>query len=225
MPMAAKLQKEEKVQELEGVFHKWSKITLSLALLVGIYLLVLGPEFIAWWMHDVTFFEPAKLVVPALMVSCFVFLPVRAVALPMLLGLGRVKFPAWLFLVIGILNVVISVALIGPFGLYGVALGTAIPNVIYAVVVLAYACRCIESSFLSYLSYVVPRCALGSLPVIAGLYWVREQFAPRSLFELFLSGIAMVMVFAVIWVGFVYRGDRYLDLTGRLKALLGRTQA
>jgi O-antigen/teichoic acid export membrane protein len=222
MPMATKLQKEDKIRELENIFHKWSKITFSLALLVGSYLLVMGPAFVAWWMRDITFFEPAKKVVPALMLSCFVFLPIRAVTLPMLLGLGKVKFPAILFLVIGVLNVGMSMALIGPLGLYGVALGTAIPNVIYAVIVLVYACRQIDSSVWDYFSYVIPRCTLGALPVIAGLLWIREQFAPRSFIELFLTGIVMVIGFAIIWVGFVYRGDKYVDLQGHLSSFVGR---
>ncbi len=225
MPMAAKLQKEENLAELEDIFLKWSKITLSLALMVGIYLLVLGPEFISWWMHRVEFYEPAQQVVPALMISCFFFLPMRAVALPMLLGLGKVKFPAWLFLGVGITNIAISIALIGPFGLFGVALGTAIPNIIYAVVILIYACRAIESSILAYMAYVLPRCIIGAIPVIAGLVWLKAEFAPRSLPELMLSGIAMVVVFVVIWVGFVYRHDRYMDLLARLKSLLSRTEA
>ncbi len=223
MPTATRLQKEEKWQDLEAIFHKWSKITLSLALMVGIYLLVLGPEFVAWWMHDESFYAPAQEVVPALMISCFVFLPIRAVTIPMLLGLGHVKFPAALFLAIGIINVLISMALIGPLGLLGVALGTAIPNVLYALFVLGYACRKIHSSPLSYLLYVVPRCLIGSLPVIAGLYWVREHFQPRSLLELMVCGIAMVAVFAVIWVLYVYRNDEHLDVLKRLGEKLGRT--
>ncbi len=220
MPMATKLQKEEKFQELEQIFYKWSKITFSLALLVGIYLLVLGPEFVAWWMHDVSYFEPAKQVVPALMLSCFVFLPIRAVTLPMLLGLGKVKFPAWLFLGIGILNIGISLALVRPLGLFGVALGTAIPNVIYAVIVLVYACHQIDCRLIDYVRYVVPKCFLGSIPIVAGLFWIRATYAPRSLAELMISGIGMVVIFVIMWIGFVYRKDPLVDINGPLKSLL-----
>ena len=46
-----------------------------------------------------------------------------------------------MFLLAGVLNVVLSVALARPLGLAGVALGTAIPNVLFAAAVLVMACR------------------------------------------------------------------------------------
>ena len=46
--------------------------------------------------------------------------------MPVLLGLGHPKLPTLTFLVTGVLNLVLSIALAGPFGLIGVALGTAI---------------------------------------------------------------------------------------------------
>ena len=64
-----------------------------------------------------------------LMISCFAFLPVRGVALPILMGLGKPRAPTIAFLGAGVMNLVMSLALAKPFGLVGVAVGTAIPNV------------------------------------------------------------------------------------------------
>ncbi len=225
MPMASKLQAQGKLRELEEIFLKWSKITLSLGLLVGLYLLVFGPEFVAWWMHDESFLEPTREVIPALMLSAFVFLPIRAVAMPMLLGLGRVKFPAILFLVNGLVNLAISIALVGRYGLFGVALGTALPNLVYAIVVLVYACRSIDGSIGRWLRYVAPRCALGALPVAALLYWWRATFAPRDLIGLAIPGFLSVALFGLVWIFFVYRGDEQIDLPARLRERLARRRS
>lgn len=52
------------------------------------------------------------------------------IALPIMVGLGEVRRYAALHAAWALSNVVLSVALIGPFGLRGVALGTALPMVV-----------------------------------------------------------------------------------------------
>ncbi|MDQ3997799.1 MAG: oligosaccharide flippase family protein, partial [Gemmatimonadota bacterium] len=49
MPTATKLHAQGQRQGLEEVFLKWSKIALSLTLMAGLFLLVLGPRFVGWW--------------------------------------------------------------------------------------------------------------------------------------------------------------------------------
>jgi len=55
---------------------------------------------------------------------------------------------------------------------------------------------------------------------------VRWALAPHGFVALIASGVAMVLVFACVWVFFVYRGDPYLDLRGlvaqRFAAFAGR---
>ncbi len=54
------------------------------------------------------------------------------------------ELPTLVFLATGLLNLVLSIALARPLGLAGVALGTAIPNVLFAVVILIIACRALR---------------------------------------------------------------------------------
>lgn len=49
MPAATRLQTQGKIPELREIFLKWPKIALSVTLMVGLFLLVLGLRFIAWW--------------------------------------------------------------------------------------------------------------------------------------------------------------------------------
>jgi len=58
MPMATRLKTQGRTAELRDVFLKWSKIALSVSLMAGLFLLVLGPRFIAWWI-DPSFEQPA----------------------------------------------------------------------------------------------------------------------------------------------------------------------
>jgi O-antigen/teichoic acid export membrane protein len=210
-PMATTLMSSNRTDELRDAFLKWSKAALSLTVAAGAFLIVLGPRFIAWWIGPE--YEPtAGPVLQILMASSFVFLPARGVALPILMGIGKPKAPTIAFLAAGLLNVVISLVLARPWGLAGVAIGTAIPNVLFAMVVVTLACRELQITVPQYLRYVVPRAALGAVPVMTLLLWFKLELQVRGFAGLFASGVAMVLLFAVVWVAFVYRGDPYIDI-------------
>jgi O-antigen/teichoic acid export membrane protein len=214
-PMATKLNSEGGLDRLREMFLRWSKVALSLSVMAGVYLIVLGPSFIGQWI-DPSYEGPSGQVLQILMVSSLVFLPVRGVALPILLGIGKPRIPTIAFLIAGVLNVGLSVLLIGPMGLAGVALGTAIPNVLFAIVVLVVTCRELRLSPASYMKYVVPRVALGSLPILTLLLGCRWYFHVDSLTGLVAAGSAMVLLFAITWAFFVYRDDPYVDVRAHL---------
>jgi O-antigen/teichoic acid export membrane protein len=211
MPTATKLKAQGKEGELREVFLKWSKIALSLTMAAGLFLVVLGPRFIAWWI-DPTFERPAGVVLQILMISYLMFLPVRGVALPILMGLGKAGVPTIGLLIAGVLNLGLSILLVGPLGLAGVALGTAIPNIVFAAVVLVRTCRELEVPTAEYVRYVVPRAVLGAFPVLALLLWFKIGLDVRTVLGLAAAGTAMVVLFGVTWVLFVYRNDPYVDV-------------
>jgi O-antigen/teichoic acid export membrane protein len=220
MPTATRLQTQGRLPELQTIFLRWSKIALSVTIAAGLFLIVLGPRFIALWI-DPTFEQPAGQVLQILMISYLIFLPVRAVALPILMGLGKAGLPTIGFLVTGILNLVLSIALVRPLGLAGVALGTAIPNVLFAALLLVQACRELKTPIWAYLAYVVPRAMLGGLPVLALLLWFKVHLDVRGLAGLVGAGVGTMLVFALLWVFFVYRNDPYVDVRSRLPRLPG----
>lgn len=220
MPMATALKTKGQNEELRALFFKWSKIAMSLTTMACLYLIILGPDFIVTWIGDSSFKKPAGDVLQVLMLSCFMFLPVRGVALPILIGLGKPKLPAIAFLLSAVMNVIISIILAKPLHLLGVGLGTAIPNVLFAVVVLIIACRELNTSFWDFIDYAVYKVILGALPVFGLLLWFKHSLHVQSFPELILAGIAMVLTYGVISILFVYRKDPYLDLIGRLKGLL-----
>jgi O-antigen/teichoic acid export membrane protein len=222
MPTATRLQAKGDFAELRADFLKWSKVAYSLVLLVGVYLLVLAPEFDAMWMGP-SYAMSSGRITRVLMLSFLFFLPVRGVASPMLMGLGKPKAPAFAFVAMGVVNLLISVALVKPLGIYGVAVGTAIPGVLFAVVVAVLACREVGIRAGEYFGYVMLRPSLGVLPPLFLLYFIKRGlhvfniFATRAveLPRLVFSGVAMVSLFAVVWILYVYRKDPYFDLPAR----------
>src|SRR2546422_9907121 len=97
--------------------------------------------------------------------------------------------------------------------------GPAIPDVLSGAWVVGRPCRELETPVTEYLRYVVPRATLGALPILALLLWFKLGLDVRSLGGLAGAGVAMVLLFGVTWVVFVYRNDPYVDLRGRLAGL------
>lgn len=210
-PMATSLATGGRRDELREMFLKWSKVALSLTIMVGLFLLVLGPRFIGWWI-DPAYERDAGSVLQILTMSSLVFLPVRGVAVPVLMGMGRPKAPAIATFVAGLANLGLSLLLVGPLGLVGVAMGAAIPNVVLALVILTVACRDLEITLGRYLQYVVPRAALGALPILALLLWFRVGLQVNTVSGLVTAGCTMMLVFGFTWVFYVYRDDPYVDM-------------
>lgn len=221
MPTTTSLEAQGKMDELRVVFLKWSKITFSLTLLAGAYLLVLGPRFIAWWIGP-EYEGPAGSVLVILMLGNLAFLPVRGVALPTLMGLGKPGKPTIAFLVASVLNLWVSIALVRPLGLNGVAVGTAIPNVAFAGYVLFVTCRALEVPLGRYLRYVTARVIPGSIPLVGVLLWFRYGLDVKGFPGLFAGGVASLLIFGAVWVGYVYRNDEYVSLDGLPGARLMR---
>src|SRR5258708_40275717 len=92
LPMTTKLHTEGRRDEVTAMFLKWSKISLSLTLMAGLFLIVLGPRFIGWWIAP-GYEKPSGMVLEILMISSLGFLPVRGGPLPILMGLGKAPTP------------------------------------------------------------------------------------------------------------------------------------
>jgi O-antigen/teichoic acid export membrane protein len=216
MPRATKLHSSGRADELRAVFLRWSKVAFSIGLAVGSFLLFLGPAFLGWWISP-AFEESSGPILQVLVAAFLVYLPVSAVAIPMLMARARVAWPAVAFVVMGVVNVGLSIALIGPLGLMGAAFGTAFPTLVFALVVLRMTCRVVGVSSGEYVRYVFGRPLVGAVPVAVLLAVLRLVADTHTFHGLFLSGLAMLSLFGGVWLSFVYRHDPYLDLVQRLR--------
>lgn len=223
-PMTTKLNTQGRADDIREMFLKWSKVAVSLAIMSGLFLVVLGPRFISWWI-DPSYETPSGQVLQILMLSGFVFLPIRGVAVPILIGLGKPRPPALAFFIAGLANVVLSTLLARPFGLVGIAIGNAIPMAFFSLFVLLVACREVEVPLGQWAKYVLPRATLGAVPVLALLLWFRLSLQVRGLAGLAAAAISMAVVFGLTWVWFVYRGDPYVNLRAQLPAVLAWVRA
>lgn len=205
MPAAARLKTGGDTSELRSVFLKWSKFALAIVLLISIYLAVLGPAFLAWWMGP-EYAERSGSVLRVLLASFLFYLPIRGVALPVLLGLGKPRAPALALLAMGLVNLGISLALVHTQGILGVAIGTAIPNVLFAFFVLVLACRELGIPLSEFATRVVLRPFLAALPLFALLLFYEHHHPVHGFWPLILSGLALVACALLLWQTWVRKG-------------------
>ena len=135
---------------VRGVLIDGTRGVLYLVLPVHLGLLFFGRPFLARWVGKP---EYADWCFPALAIlSATLTLSVaQSVASRILYGLGRLRRFARLALVESGVNLGLSLLLVGPYGLEGVAAAVAVPNVFFCLAVLAYACREIGVSAGRYL--------------------------------------------------------------------------
>lgn len=198
MPVAARLKAGGDASELRDVFMRWSKIALSIVLMVGIYLYVLGPAFLGVWVAP-EYAERSGPVLRLLTLSFLFYLPVRGVALPLLMGLGKPRAPAIAMLLMGLVNLALSLALVSSHGIFGVALGTAIPNVLFALFVLFLACRELAITPATLLTRVLLRPLLAALPLALLLAFYEHHHPVRTWFALIASGLVFVALCLLLW--------------------------
>lgn len=222
MPASTRIQGQRDPALLEAVFLKWSKVSLSVVLPICLFLAFLGPRFLAAWV-GAEYEHSAGNVTRILAPSFLLTLPVRAVALPILLGTSSPGRPALVYFVTALLNLALSIALVkAGYGINGVALGTAVPQVLFAAYLVVVTCTHLHMKAGTWLAYVGCRALLGALPCIALLLWFERGLEVSGYADLFASGVALVALFAAVWTLFVYRGDPHLDLRQELALRLRR---
>lgn len=226
MPTVVRLKAEGRLGELDAVFLKWSKIALGVSLLPGLYLCAFGGEFLREYMpphRRATFdWSTAGRMQAIFLVAQFAYLPVRGVAMPILTGLGKPARATLAFLASGVLNLALSVWWIGPYGLDGVAWGTLVPTLLFSAYLLVVAARETGVSPAAWLRYVIPRAAVGSAVVLAGLFALKRWWGPSTMTELIVAGVLSTAAFGVVWAAFVHRGDRHVDLLALIAARRAR---
>jgi O-antigen/teichoic acid export membrane protein len=137
-------------------------------------LVILGRSIIEVWVGAK--YLPSYLVLVILAVSKTIYLA-QATSTKILLGIGKHRTLAGVFLVEGAINVTLSILLLAHFGIVGVALGTAIPLTCTSLFFLPrHVCRELGIPLSTFLSqaYVLPLSL--SVPLAAILWFMRQEF-------------------------------------------------
>lgn len=190
---------EEGRKNYDGIKEKFfliTKVITLIAVFCGGMLLLLGKDFIFWWVGAE--YSSSYYILFVLTVAVTFSLSQSAV-FPLLYGISKHKFIVYMNMVEGVLNFALSILLVKPFGILGVALGTAIPLFLAKLLIQpVYVAKVLGISLNRYIGVILGPFILAIVSLALPWGFVSPYLKP-NLGSMFLA-VAVHLVFFLIVV-------------------------
>lgn len=210
------------VERLQHVFIQGTRITLAMALPMAVGLVMLADPLVHAWVGPS--FQASVPIIYALALAVTVRVGTSTASM-LLKGAGRHRLVAATNLTMALTNLVLSVVLVRWLGLMGVAVGTLIPIVLGAgLVIFPAACCRVELPVLSVLAEAVWP-ALWPVLLMALLLAATRNLFGTNLIYIALQSVVAGGVYALIFLMFALRRDERQWYTGKFRRLLGKARA
>jgi len=195
LPLASELHAENDQARLRALYVVSTRLTLASFLPIGAALVVLAPALLSLWVGpEYGRYAPLVLILTVAGLIDTSLWPAGFV----LQGMARHQRLAVISLGAGVANLVLSVLLVRPLGITGVALGTLIPTVLEAVLfVLPYTLRVIGISVREAITDIWLPSFLPAIPTVLILLLLREMLQPTSLLLVGLEAAIGVLVYVL----------------------------
>lgn len=205
LPMSSGLHASNDWDQLRAVYVTSTRLTLSLFLPVALPLMFLADSIITVWVGQ-AYASSAHLVIVLTLAGLIVTSQWPAGAI--LQGMAHHRLLAYSTVATGVANLVLSVILVHPFGVMGVALGTLVPTAAECLgFVLPYAARTLGVSMGEIMREIVLPAGLPALPTIAVLLGLRVVSPLDSLVPIIVIGAAAFAIHVTCYVTLGARGS------------------
>lgn len=197
-PTASEMETRGETEHLHAMLVAGSRYSMLLCTPVLAALVIFGQELLATWVGPG--YRNAGLLLIILAVPTLFSLP-QSAASSMLYGISRHKGVVTLSLLNALLNLGLSLLWVKPYGLVGVALGTAVPlALVGGITVGVYAARAMRMPVARYFWLGMGQPALLSLAFVVPALVIRQLFHPTGWLPLGVSVAAPWLLFAaVVW--------------------------
>jgi O-antigen/teichoic acid export membrane protein len=222
------------VDRLRAMMIDGTRIALTLVFGITVCLMTFASPLIARWMGPE--FEASVLPLQVLAVTGIVLVGQGPLG-NILLGTGRHRLVAFVALGEALVNLVLSVLLVGRYGILGVAIGTAVPVILANLfILLPAACRQVQLPVRDFVRTVaVAPAVCGVIAAIAGVA-LRSAFPPHSIPGIVLEGAVVGVSYLIaVWLfGFdtavrtrylAYSRHAFVSILGMLSSLTRRAGA
>lgn len=178
---------------------RYSVIVSNLSAGLGLVAFLLVGDFLKLWAPE-TFKDvhAAKVAFYILLVGLVPHLMTN-VSVNALEAVNKHRYYAYQTIAEGVVNLMLSILLVGPFGIYGVAMGTTIPIIITKIIVQPiYCCKIIGIKWSKYMLEIL----LKPILLIAGLVILFNKtgmlFASNSYLRLVVNAITILLAYAFL---------------------------
>jgi O-antigen/teichoic acid export membrane protein len=173
-----------------------TKITGYLSVLVGGMLIMFGRAFIQRWVGAEYLAAYPILVILAVPV---ILALMQSTSIQLLFGISKHKFFAVTNMAEGILKLILSLALVRTYGITGVALGTAVPMLVFELFVQpVYSCRAINLSVRKYYFGILAPVLLKSTALLAGIWLAVKTLIVPDYAVLLVLIAATLLLFSLV---------------------------
>lgn len=216
VPLTSQLKVAADIESIRALALRGTRMATLVGAPVCIGLVAMGERFVALWMGPE--YAAAGRAVLLILAVTQLFSVTHMAAREVLNGLGRHRLNARVFGVEAVANLVLSLLLVRPLGLAGVALGTAIPHLVAVGIVYPWLIRHeLQVSLGQYFAGAILRAWVAVLPFGAICFVLDRLYPARSLPELALQLMAagIPLVAGVWWVGL--KGEERTATIGMLR--------
>jgi O-antigen/teichoic acid export membrane protein len=194
-PAVSALDARGEADKVRDYFLRGSRFALYLVLPVQIGLFIFGRQFLWLWLGPA--YAAASGMTMTILATTLSLTVAQSVASRVLYGMGRIRLFSRVALAEGVANVLLSVALVGPMGIEGVAWGTAIPHTAFCLFVLTHLGGMIGVRPREYLVAVVMKPAAAAV-LLTGGWLLFAHAAPATTWAgLLADGLAGLILYAI----------------------------
>jgi O-antigen/teichoic acid export membrane protein len=196
-PAISALEAKGDMDRVRRIFLTGSRCVAWVVIPVQLTLVCLGYEFLAIWISP-EIADEAYLPMVCLAVPLSITLS-QSIAGRIFYGIGRLKWFAAAAVSEAIANLGLSLVLVRPYGITGVAIGTMVPNVLFSLSIAATACRFLSVGTAQYMASTFARPLFAA--VLQLMLWsgMREILgAPRTWSELAAFGVLGISLFGLV---------------------------
>jgi O-antigen/teichoic acid export membrane protein len=214
-PVVSSLEAQGDLAGVRTYFLHGTRIVLYLVLPIQAGLYVLGRPFFLLWLKDRPDIAEASAKVLWVLASTLSLTIAQSVASRVLYGMGHIRLFARVALLEGVTNVLLSLALVGPLGIVGVAWGTAIPHAAFCLFVITHAATLLGVRLSEYArAWVTPLSATALLTCLFLL-----QATPNTWGTFVLVGLVATVPYALVVIGLEWHPQFGIWLVSRFRQL------
>jgi O-antigen/teichoic acid export membrane protein len=197
MPLASQLHAENDQRRLRQLYIISTRLTLASFLPLGLGVILLAKPFLTAWV-GIAYAPYAGLVL--LLVCASLFDTLMWPASSILQGMARHRLLAISAIASGLLNLAISVALVRPLGLAGVALGTLIPTILECLFfVTPYSIRVVGISLRTALQEIFLPILAPSISMGLVLMLLRSLINPTAIIPILAVGGLGLLAYVAVY--------------------------
>jgi O-antigen/teichoic acid export membrane protein len=210
----------DRMHRLQAILIQGTRLSLATVVPMGGAMMLMARPLVQAWLGNG--FAGSVAVLQLLTLAVIVRIG-AATASTLLKGAGEHRLVAFANVAAAVVNVVVSIAIVKPFGLAGVAIGTLVPVCIASsVIIFPAGCRRVDLTLGRGLADAVWP-AVWPAAVMAAFVYVTRDHLPVSLIAVGGELAAACLVYVAVFVAFgITRAERRFYLT-RTFALLQRT--